>query len=70
MADSLFAIVQSLAMTGVFDTIGEAMIAAGVVGGGIGGRVPVSGASYHVGRGPGMMVPAAVIAGYFMFPGV
>ncbi|KAL0632624.1 hypothetical protein Q9L58_008472, partial [Maublancomyces gigas] len=55
VADSLFAIVQSLAMTGVFDTIGEAMIAAGVVGGGIGGRVPGSGASYNVGRGSGMM---------------
>lgn len=61
-------------MTGVFDTIGEAMIAVGVVGGGvgggIGGRVPGSGANYPVGGTPGMMVPAAILAGYFMFPGV
>lgn len=77
MKGSLFAIIQSLSMTGVFDTMAEALLAAGIAGGGIGGALPVPGGgrhsgagSYRVGGAPGAMVPAAVIAAYFMFPGV
>lgn len=47
---SLFAILQRLSTTGAFNTIGAAMIAGGVVLGGIGSQLPVSGAgSYRVG---------------------
>lgn len=66
---SLFAIIQSLSMTGVFDTIGLALAAMGIVLGGIGGLLPVGG-GHRVGGTPGVMVPAAMFAAYLMFPGV
>lgn len=55
---SLFACLQSLTMTGVFDNIGMAMVATGVAG----GTVPISGGSY--GYGGEMVVPAALFAAY------
>lgn len=67
---SLFAVLQRLAMTGVFVTIGQAMIAMGLAVG-ILPLVPVSAGSHYGGSGAaGVMVPAAMLAAYFVFPGV
>lgn len=62
---SLFAILQSLTMTGVFSTIGEAMIAAGVVGAVVGAALPaaVSGSKdYASGSAAEIMARAADFA--------
>lgn len=70
MKGSLFAVIQSLSMTGVFANIGVALAAMGIVLGGIGGLLPVGGGGHRVSGTPGVMVPAAMFAAYLMFPGV
>lgn len=70
MKGSLFAVVQSLSMTGVFDNIGLALLAMGFTLGEIGRLMPVKGGSYRVSGTPGVMIPAAMFAAYLMFPGV
>lgn len=71
---SLFAILQRLTMTGVFKTIGEAMIAAGIVAGEIGEllphRRPISEAYYGGGMAGGMGTVATMAAMWAMYFGV
>lgn len=70
----LFAILQKLAMNGVFKTIGEALIAAGIVVGGIGEllppRRPISEAYYGGGMAGGVGTVAAMAAMWAMYFGV